>query len=78
MKTKENKESNSCEKYYFLIDAFYEINFWPILKELSHYFDFRHFPRFEIFALRQSQTPIDHKIANKDIIVYINTSAYKL
>ena len=35
VKTKEHKESNSCEKYYFLIDAFYKINFWPILKLLQ-------------------------------------------
>ena len=33
VKTKEHKQSNSCEKYYFLIDAFYKINFWPILKK---------------------------------------------
>ena len=50
MKTKEQKESNSCEKYYFLIDAFYKINFWPILKKLSQKIDFRHFPLFEIIA----------------------------
>ena len=50
VKTKEHKESNSCEKYYFLIDAFYKINFWPILKKLSQKIDFRHFPLFEIIA----------------------------
>ena len=53
VKTKEHKESNSCEKYYFLIDAFYKINFWPILKKLSQKIDFRHFPLFEIIALLQ-------------------------
>ena len=50
VKTKEHKESNSCEKYYFLIDAFYKINFWPILKKLPQKIDFRHFPLFEIIA----------------------------
>ena len=50
VKTKEHKETNSCEKYYFLIDAFYKINFWPILKKLSQKIDFRHFPLFEIIA----------------------------
>ena len=28
MKTKKHKESNSCEKYDFSINAFYKINFW--------------------------------------------------
>ena len=50
VKTKEHKESNSCEKYYFLIDAFYKINVWPILKKLLQKIDFHHFPLFEIFA----------------------------
>ena len=51
VKTKEHKESNSCEKCYFSISAFYKINFWPILKKLSQKIDFLHFPHFEIFAL---------------------------
>ena len=50
VKTKEHKESKSCEKYYFLIDAFYKINFWPILKKLLRKINFCHFPLFEIFA----------------------------
>ena len=50
VKTKEHIESNSCEKYYFLIDAFYEINFWPNLKKLLQKIDFRPFPLFESFA----------------------------
>ena len=49
-KTKEHEESNSCEKCYFSISAFYKINFWPILKKLSQKIDFLHFPHFEIFA----------------------------
>ena len=50
VKTKEHKESNSCEKCYFSISAFYKINFWPILKKLSQKIDFLHFPHFEIIA----------------------------
>ena len=34
VKTKEHKESNSCDKYHFSINAFYKINLWPILKKL--------------------------------------------
>ena len=56
VKTKEHKESNSCEKYYFLIDAFYKINFWPILKKLSQKIDFRHFTLFEIFVHLTTET----------------------
>ena len=50
VKTKENKESNSCEKYHFSINAFYKINLWPISKKLLQKLNFRHFPLFEIFA----------------------------
>ena len=53
VKTKEHKESNSCDKYYFSINAFYKINFWPILKKLSQKIDFGHFPLFEIIAHKQ-------------------------
>ena len=50
VKTKEHKESNSCDKYYFSINAFYKINLWPILKKLLQKLDFCCFPLFEIFA----------------------------
>ena len=46
VKTKEHKESNSCDKYHFSINAFYKINLWPILKKLLQKIDFR-----QIFAL---------------------------
>ena len=49
--TKEHKENNSCQKYDFSINAFYKINFWPILKKLSQNVDFLHLPPFEIFAV---------------------------
>ena len=29
----EHKESNICQKYDFSINAFYKINYWPILKD---------------------------------------------
>ena len=48
VKIEKHKESNSCEKYYFSIYAFYKINLWPILKKLLEKIDF---PLFEIFAL---------------------------
>ena len=51
VKTKEHKESNSCDKYHFSINAFYKINLWPILKKLLQKIDFHHFPLFEIIAL---------------------------
>ena len=51
MKTKEHKESNSCEKYYRWRNALYKINFWTILKKLLQKNDFHRFPLFEIFAL---------------------------
>ena len=44
VKTKEHKESNSCDKYHFSINAFYKINLWPILKKLLQKIDFHHFP----------------------------------
>ena len=50
VKTKEHKESNSCDKYHFSINAFYKINLRPILKKLLQKIDVRHFPLFEIFA----------------------------
>ena len=50
VKTKEHKESNSCDKYHFSINAFYKINLWPILKKLLQKIDFHHFPLFEIIA----------------------------
>ena len=50
VKTKEHKESNSCNKYLFSINAFYKINLWPILKKLLQKIDFHHFPLFEIIA----------------------------
>ena len=72
VKTKEHKESNSCEKCYFSISAFYKINFWPILKKLSQKIDFLHFPHFEIFAhllyhchsgvLRTDKARLSHKV----------------
>ena len=54
MKTKEHKESNSCEKYHVSINAFYKINLRPILKKLLQKIDFCHFPLFEIFAHLQT------------------------
>ena len=48
-KTKEHKESNSCEKYYFSLNAFYKT--WPILKKLSQNVGFLHLPLLEIFAV---------------------------
>ena len=60
VKTKVHKESNSCEKCYFSISAFYKINFWLILKKLSQKIDFLHFPHFEIIAhLHMGQFPED-------------------
>ena len=49
VKTKEHKESNSCEEYDFSLNAFSKI--WPILKKLSQNVDFLHLPLFEIFAV---------------------------
>ena len=34
VKTKEHKESNSCDKYHFSINAFHKVNLWPIFDEV--------------------------------------------
>ena len=74
VKTKEHKESNSCEKYYFLIDAFYKINFWPILKKLSQKIDFRHFPLFEIIAHKHVTPAIPARKSHISLGVLLFTS----
>ena len=71
MKTKKHKESNSCEKYYFLIDAFFKINFSPILKKLSQKIDFRHFPLFEIIAHQSFVDKDIHLHCTLDIVTKV-------
>ena len=73
VKTKEHIESNSCEKYYFLINVFYKINFWPILKKLLQKNRFSSFSTFSNFC------PIvkTEKICQSSGIVFISSLLIK-